>query len=524
MRRKIRIKLFCLTTVCVIILSFSIWQLFEYVKLKKNIYAVEMPYSIADSLPLSYQQLVRESRNRFFHQPSQTMIYDLMQRMKIANLDSNEDWEIANLIKNNGSIETPHTITKSDAYDELDFLAKYLKYAYVGYGYVGGEKFFSEIFNSILIEIDNWDEKEIAIEEYTQILQSYLLPNIIDAHCYIGGKSYPQQFPEETYHSFFSMEYIFELQDENYYTHINGQRYKLHSIGTQPYIKSVNPTIVQNGKIAYIPWIRIKSRNDTLSKIMILEDDKGTTIELIVNLNKVYANNGYGSPIYKESYINESYGIIENDKYTYLRNSKLINPEEIKSMINDAAKIDKSKPLIIDVRGNSGGNSMFIVKWLLSYFNISQFQIINVPAPLYYFELETRTLNAAHKSYSIWNSEPELKMMSNGGIPFHMKNDTPIFLLIDGQTASSGEWWVSYIRRLDNVVVIGDNTLGMQIGGNTYSTHLPISNIAIGMSTVMSFDTDLANTEIIGQSPDLFVSPETAIERCIEMIQYYSII
>ena len=187
--------------------------------------------------------------------------------------------------------------------------------------------------------------------------------------------------------------------------------------------------------------------------------------------------------------------------------SAMIKSDEFKNAIVDFAKniLPKSNALIIDLRGNTGGNSWcsdLFAEYLCGAW-IDSMQAVYV-----------RTNRDAKEFLSVvyptapWANLPEseeLVVWKSG------KNYTPditkaymkpIYILTDRQTGSSAEMFLLRMAHHPCVVVVGDNSAGTEVFGNVGSAMLPNSQIkfTIGMNyRVLSQD----NFELNGFTPNI---------------------
>lgn len=167
--------------------------------------------------------------------------------------------------------------------------------------------------------------------------------------------------------------------------------------------------------------------------------------------------------------------------------------------------LPKSKALIIDLRGNGGGNSFYSDRF--AYF-LCGTKISSMK------ETYIRTTPEARKITPTWNPEAswlnapvseELRLFSTGKIfnidkkQAYMK---PIFILTDENTASGAEMFLLRMVHHPMVRVIGDNSRGMEVYGNMVFCKLPHSDISMTVGScyrILEYD----NFELHGFTPDI---------------------
>lgn len=98
------------------------------------------------------------------------------------------------------------------------------------------------------------------------------------------------------------------------------------------------------------------------------------------------------------------------------------------------------------------------------------------------------------------------------------KNNVPVIVLMDDLCGSSGESTLNFIRTLDNVLVIGSNSSGYQLCGNSHDYSLPNSGIQayFGVSPQYHFTSE--NVDFKGYEPDVWCDPKTALQSVLNMM------
>lgn len=167
--------------------------------------------------------------------------------------------------------------------------------------------------------------------------------------------------------------------------------------------------------------------------------------------------------------------------------------------------LPKSKALIIDLRGNGGGNSFYSDQF--AYF-LCGAKISSMKETYVRTTPEAKKVLQESNPKAPWSNMPsaeELQLFSTGKIfeidetHAYMK---PIFILTDENTGSAAEMFLLRMVHHPMVRVIGDNSRGMEIYGNTVFAKLPYSDISIAMGSnyrILEYD----NFELHGYKPDI---------------------
>jgi len=508
-----------------IVLLLSIWQLIEYTKLKSVMLPEGAVYQVHTNMPPIAGEAIRLNRSYYLTRPSDEELRQWENLIQIPGLDKEEDGALAEeaVSIRQQDVDQPDRLSIEQVEQELDFLQRYMKYGFALHAYMGGDDVFLPLFTDMREEMLNASSGGyITTDTYIDILRRRVLWAVNDRHAYIGGQNHYQVFPESQYYSYTNDTIAFELQGGIYSCLLENQPCELLNIdGLAPEVY-LKPGILQDGSIAYIPWIYSDSETDiSVSCTLLMQDSTEQAFEKEIILTRVEPYDLADDSIYS---------LVEEEDYFYLKNSSLMsisrNMDALNQMVADAAKLGGNKPIIMDLRQHAGGNDYYAMFWILKYMNISRIQGLNIPLSAVSYDLETRTVN------SLWEGKltspvksPGLvsRYKDGGGNPLHIKNDTPIFVLIDRGCGSSGEWFASYLSRLDNVVLIGENTAGVSIGGNTCAVVLPYSRYRAVLSASISINSDMRNLEGMGLYPDIYVPPTQAVDRVIAMIEKYEI-
>lgn len=172
-----------------------------------------------------------------------------------------------------------------------------------------------------------------------------------------------------------------------------------------------------------------------------------------------------------------------------------------------AKKIPNSSALIIDLRGNGGGNSFYSDQ--LAYYlyggevrSAKKVWVRTTPEARQIIEHSRPNSDYPWKNVdvstdpSLWLDEPEPNFHQAQGY------NKPIYILIDGHTGSSSEMFCLRMLHHPHVKFVGDNSRGMEVFGNMAQCHLPFSKItaSIGMNYR---ELELQNFELNGLTPNI---------------------
>ena len=100
-----------------------------------------------------------------------------------------------------------------------------------------------------------------------------------------------------------------------------------------------------------------------------------------------------------------------------------------------------------------------------------------------------------------------------------LPNDTLVFTLIDRNTGSAGEDFVHFLRQIENVIFIGENTKGLIISGSPAWGTLPNSGLSFQIPVDMTITSEGPDIEGVGFLPDLWVDPDRAMDRVFSLLE-----
>jgi len=191
-----------------------------------------------------------------------------------------------------------------------------------------------------------------------------------------------------------------------------------------------------------------------------------------------------------QNYGFEKVEIMEDD-VGYIKLNEFSPLEEARVFANHALdSLSNCKILIIDLRQNHGGYPQ-MMQFLSSYF---------FPVPTKINTLYDRNGDIVDE---IWTFD------SIPGKRFH--DSFPVFILTSKQTASAAEGFVSFFKRTNRAIIIGDTTRGAR--------H-PAKEIVINSLFVVSIPylrgEEIGVIEGEGVNPDIQISASLALEKAIE--------
>lgn len=413
-------------------------------------------------------------------------------------------------------------LTKNQAMEDIDYLFSLLKFGYSAYNFFGGDEVFLQAKKDMSLSIEQLKKEDICKDKLLEIILSNL--NFIqDSHFVI------EDYKLCKYTKYFSTrKYTFYKDTKGFYTYLNDDKFYLTSVDNEEVSCYMKETLDENGYKIY----NLGVLSDT--------SDIYVSLDLLFQCNENYIRKNISLfeyiPFYKEN--KESYIYYEIDNIPVLEVNSLCRllPEDnsIEKFLKDSKNLSTQDNLIIDLRGNIGGSMINAEKWI-EEFTGKKLEKDIVEAGLY---TNTSITLSKEKFKSKENETQEVKNTCLDKIDNYknenyfpgwspvkysnfkpIKNNTNIVVLVDKDTASAAEFLIHYLRKLDNVTIIGTLTNGCVLTGNPNPAHLPNSNIKLYISHKIYMSKELNNIDGFGIIPDLWIKPEQSLDRAVKFLK-----
>ncbi len=375
-------------------------------------------------------------------------------------------------------------LSREQALEDVAYLFNAFHDVYGPYEYFGGAEVFDSVENEIKTKLQNMDT--ITVQELEQLLLEHLT-FIQDTHFSINGrKNAPVKIP------FFFREVAFVKTEDGYKT-IEGKRVK--SIDGYDLDEIMKLSISPEGELVYYPVLlkncvydTAKTGPQTCDETLTLHYSYGKTQELTAEDFLFYKDPSEEILSFRQ----------HGDIPVFQMN--LCDPQSHLEILDGAKELKDAPISILDIRSNPGGNSGIAWDWLRKYtgtYGLSGNQLI----------VEAKTHNTANLSVKdTWT-----------------ENEETLFILQGKQVASGAEELVDYAYNIENVIFVGENTLGCSLGSG-FPTALPNSKCTVqigqGIFTVPRQDNYFE--ECRGFLPDIWVPAAEAEELTIKLIEQLS--
>lgn len=377
-------------------------------------------------------------------------------------------------------------LTQQQVIEDVTYLFGAFHDCYGPYEYFGGAEVFDAVEETIKEELQT-KETLIAAD-----LEQILLENLAfikDGHFSINMKrANPTKIP------FFFREVAFVKTEEGYQA-TDGR--KVESVeGYDNLDELMKRSISPEGKLVYYP-VLLKDNDPSIrldlpqscKETLIVHYTNKTTQELKAEPFQIYSKTFLKTP--------EEYQVVtsrQNGEIPVFQFNEFdLDYEE---EISEGAKVLKKAPIaILDLRSNRGGSALIAEDWISKYANTLVLMNRNI--------IDTKTGEFLRNEEDKWIENPNMLIILSGKY-----------------SASASEMLIDCAYNLENVLIIGENTMGALLGGQG-STCLPSSAVKVGVGNgLMSLQTEGDYfEELRGFYPDIWVPAGEAEELAVKLIE-----
>jgi len=417
-----------------------------------------------------------------------------------------------------------------EALEDVDCLFKIFKYEYGGYVYFGGDEVFEQAKENIVSEINK--ESEISITKLEEIIANELM-FINDGHLRIGNVRINEKFQKKYY----SNEKIgFKEDSKGFYTLVDGKKKYLETINNDVNVEMyMKLSIDERGHLVHYIGLN-KEDGPVIEKIPIKYMADDASVDEVIDLFRATTTANHKKATFEEILLNDTPVI------TLRRFDDVGDETFMKDFVESGHKYKDEKALVIDLRGNSGGSSMWGEFWFENY---TGYPVQQGGAKILRFgplhkQFNSLYLHDNHTSYLNKYNMPELNefakkyydsikdVMNDDSLNYQLiereyqvvDNGSIIFVLIDKRVGSSAEDFVLNLKTTNNVVVVGSNTYGCSDVLSMINLYLPNSRTNV----FLGFSLDIKQEEPhffdgVGLEPDIWLANSTMLERVLKLIE-----
>ncbi|MBU7032765.1 MAG: hypothetical protein HXS53_09560 [Theionarchaea archaeon] len=409
-------------------------------------------------------------------------------------------------------------VTREEAREDVEYLFYLISQGYSGYEFFKQRGDFDQASQEILERLE--DQPLWSPREFSDLIHEHL-SFISDGHFCVGFHYYYEH--EDFWHN---ADVELQMIQGDYYFTSDHKTWKIHSVNGESPPRYIFPSLNCEGEPVYIFGMLSKSLPEPLQ----VTGTKGTeqrTFEIRLDCSDFSSD---------DLFLEENYDGIP---VIAVRSFYDLYHMELEQFLKTALLYKGGEYLILDIRGNGGGMSHWPEEWVkefsgksLGYFtntklgnrttimggiNSIMFFRENLSDPTY--------LEYAVRYYEKLLSDLDQRRQAPTWTPLEIpriqsvSNTTTLILLTDKITASAGEVLIGYLRQLDNVIMVGENSAGVCTFWSKLPYRLPNSNLPVALSPSLNFPADLEFIEERGMFPDLWVPSESALEYALKAIK-----
>lgn len=420
-----------------------------------------------------------------------------------------------------GKVHRPAGVSTAAAVADVERLFYLFSHGYSGYGFFDDGTNWARAKENILAELDT--RTSWSLSELTGLFRKHL-GFIRDCHLMIDNQKFAvhRDFWYDT-------AVAVERESDQFRIHMDGDWREILSINGGPPADFIFPSLNRDGQRVF--------RLGMLSG----EDPGGLQLELD-------AGNGARTitvPLTRSEFTHYSFKRFDRDEIggiPVLRVRSFSDHfwQQLEAFVASAETLKDTPVVIVDVRGNHGGNERWPIRWIYGMTGMrAEWQFIfselrsvtavtgrangmrhwlRITPDSQFLAEEVKRFDALLDDYrngdqvAHW-TEPRYPESTR--IP----NRTTIVVITNGLVGSAGEGFVMRVSRLENVVVVGENTRGALTFGNVSLHRLPNSGLSVWMPVNFGLFPDLKFREESGLEPDFWVPAADAVNAAVAAIR-----
>lgn len=398
-------------------------------------------------------------------------------------------------------------LIREDALEDVDLFFRALHYSYGAYYYFGEENF-QKAEDSIRTKLSSY--QRITRDQLISLIYSRLR-FVRDGHFCIAGQNEPA-FESDVRYLYYYSDRSFGEDANGYY--LLGESEKWYYVSCENANAEMRSYLADNGRVCYaLRQFCPKTEAHREDTVVLTNGSRTKDLSISWTLGEPYLVSSSQDPDYH--YLKEN-GIA----LMTIRNFDQDYESTLQEFVRTGADLRDAELIIVDARSNGGGSDYFITDWLKNYTGEEPEQktiISNWGTAMYKGSGVGSKLGEEFAAFKTGDKDYEL---FQGKV---LENSTPILLLTDSMSGSSGESIVTYCRTLDNCLVIGGSTRGAQLVGNVRGWTLPNSGIGFQFGQAFHFIYNMENVDGKGYEPDLWCNPKTALQSVLNMVERYDL-
>jgi len=399
--------------------------------------------------------------------------------------------------------DPPQYFSVEAAMADAFLLFNVLRDVYGGYVYFGGDDMFSAILGDVAAEFFLLGQDMISAEDFAQILHRHLNRVVVDNHFWIGdermgaGLSY---FHRQGLYYNRTEEGFRNRATDLYLTEIQG--YDIEAV--------MRLHADAQGQLFYRPVLLADAAQATQPTTFVYEDGQRETRTFIRETPR-----GRQQMQLPSLRTEDNIPILRVMAMGFDGHENAMGIAHAEPFMAYARQLRDEPVVIVDIRGNGGGNGLLPARWLhaLTGEIVPSNYIWLSAHPYNSSDFEFNPDNAAQNPPNSWRTYTDVGPFGEGYTIFNtaprriVPRDQLLILLIDRGASSAAEDLVDRAFNVENTLVIGTATSGALAFDATYpSINLPGTGVPFGVGRAMMLWPDGHFAEGVGIVPDIWVA------------------
>ena len=412
-------------------------------------------------------------------------------------------------------------ISAQQAAEDVERLFYLFSHSYAGYAFFNQHGEFVQAKARILEELSSrsrWSSKDFSRLLYEQ------LSFITDCHLTIGDYQYAEHAD-----FWYDTSLALTLEMEGYQFTADNTRYTVVSINGQSPEEFLFPSLDPQGAPMYRLGTLSKAKPATLLLVAVGDAEERHFEIALQRSDFAY----YSNDLFREDTIG---GI----PVIRMRSFSDHHADALNQFVQTASAHKGEPVIIVDIRGNGGGNEAWPIRWIQgltgqraeSVFIFSELASkttmagrANVFAHLYdvypktdSYREEAERFTSIAETYESGMHQPSWKGPYYPQMPL-IANDTTLIIVMNDKVASAGEGLIMRASQAENVVLVGENSMGCLTFGNGGAHQLPHSRLMVGLPINFGLYLDMKFREEKGLAPDLWVPAADAVNYAVAAVR-----
>ncbi|TET98676.1 MAG: hypothetical protein E3J30_06355 [Anaerolineales bacterium] len=416
---------------------------------------------------------------------------------------------------------SPWRISAQQAAEDVERLFYLFTHGYSGYAFFNQHGEFEQARERILQELSSKSSWSSAA--FSSLLHDHL-SFVVDCHMKIGDFQYAS-------HQDFWYDTRLELTLESggYQFAVDGIAYTVVSINGDDPAPFILPSLSHQGEPIYRMGLLSSAKPEPL--LMTAANESGERpfeIEL-QRSNFTF----YSEDIFRED-------IIGGIPVVRVRSFSDPYADALNQFAKTASSYRGEPVIIVDIRGNHGGNERWPISWIqgltgqraesvfifseltskttmASRANVFAYLYDRTPNTTIYRDDAERHADIA-EAFESGERQPDWVGPNYPQVPL-ITNDTTVILVINGSVASAGEGLIMRLSQAENVVLVGENSMGCLTFGNAGAHQLPHSKLMVWLPINFGLYLDKEFREEEGLMPDLWVPAADAVNYAVAAVR-----